>query len=466
MSGQYDIFDNLNSYLNADDDVDFADEELAAEERNLDDQVPDPDEIPPPVKQKRGPKGKQVKNKPEPIPVSRRKSKRLSVTAATDAELLTDDDDDDDDDRDEGLSSGSSTSHLGTSSSHTSLKSQPSSEARSVDLSGDDLDVQIREVQKQYDLIFNNPACIDQDKRYFASLKRRFQTMMRRQKTFRGRSTLAFKRDFDSLKETIYNICINCNLMAPPSTASHSMAVQGVSAGPSSSRRARRQQQPEVINLVDSPALILPGTINLDSDEEDITPAAGNKSANVSFDSANYEVSLKIKWEGKIERFNHRKFQKFGDLIAVLAERAGADPSHVILDLDERIIEPNDTPDSIGYRISQFIAGRVVRGELAEVFANKNKSNGTSRTAKPRKPKDDNEITLKVQSDRWKKPLEVPMRKDNKMMILIIKCAEELKCQPGDIKLSFDGDPVTMDSTPIDLELEGGEILDLRFLKG
>ena len=113
-----------------------------------------------------------------------------------------------------------------------------------------------------------------------------------------------------------------------------------------------------------------------------------------------------------------------------------------------------------------ILAGRVVRGELAEVFANKNKSNGTSRTAKPRKPKDDNEITLKVQSDRWKKPLEVPMRKDNKMMILIIKCAEELKCQPGDIKLSFDGDPVTMDSTPIDLELEGGEILDLRFLKG
>lgn len=93
--------------------------------------------------------------------------------------------------------------------------------------------------------------------------------------------------------------------------------------------------------------------INLDSDEEDV-PSSRN--ANVSFDSENYEVSLKIKWEGKIERFAHRKFQKFADVIAVLAERSGADKNHVILNLDEHIIEPDDTPDSIGYRISQFIS--------------------------------------------------------------------------------------------------------------
>ncbi|EAT34198.1 AAEL013540-PA [Aedes aegypti] len=453
MSDQYDIFDNLNSYLNADDDVDFAEDELEAECRNLDDQVPDPDEIPPPIKQKRAAKGTQVTTaKPEPAPVPRRRSQRLTA-AATEAESTDD----------EGLSSGSTTSLLGPSSSHSSLKSQPS-EVRSVDLSGDDLDEQLKEVQRQYDLIFNNPACTGQDKRYFAGLKRRFQTMLKRKNSPRGRSA-TFMQDFESLKETLYNICINWNLMAARSVASRSTSNGSIGDG-RSTRRARRQQQLEVINLVDSPALILPGTINLDSDEDDVAPAASNRSANLSFDSENYEVSLKIKWEGKIERFSHRKFQKFGDLIAVLAERAGADPSHVVLDLDERIIEPDDTPDSIGYRISQFIAGRVVRGELAEVFAKKKKSNATGLTSKAQRPKDANEIALKVQSDRWKKPLEVKIRKDNKMMILIIKCAEELKCQPGDIKLSFDGDPVALDSTPVDLELEGGEILDLRFLKG
>lgn len=101
---------------------------------------------------------------------------------------------------------------------------------------------------------------------------------------------------------------------------------------------------------------VLSFKVNLDSDEENDAPSSANRSANLSFDSENYEVSLKVKWEGKIERISHRKFQKMGDLIIALAEKAGADPNHVVLDLDERIIEPQDTPDSIGYRISQFIS--------------------------------------------------------------------------------------------------------------
>lgn len=106
----------------------------------------------------------------------------------------------------------------------------------------------------------------------------------------------------------------------------------------------------------------------------------------------------------------------------------------------------------------------MIRGKLAETFSKK--ETNAAGTAKQKKPMDANVINLKVQSDRWKKPLEVQIGKDQRMMIVVIKCAEELKCKPGDIKLDFDGDPLPMDSTPTDLELDGGEVLDLRFLKG
>ncbi|XP_062545427.1 uncharacterized protein LOC134211993 [Armigeres subalbatus] len=447
MSAPYDIFDNLNSYLNATDDVDFAEEELEAEGQNLLDQQPDPDEIPPPIKQKRG-TGATEKIKAT-VPVVRRRSKRLSIHAAVEPA-----------DEDVLPSSSSSSSLASSSGSHSSLSN------RSSQMSGGDLEEQLKEVTKQYNLIFSNPAFIEQDKRYFSTLKRRFQSILKRKSQLSRGKQAAFIRDFESLKEIFYNLCVNSNLMAPLPSTSASQMVPNYVTSSQSIQRTRRQQQPELINLVDSPALILPGIVNLDSDEENDAPSSANRSANLSFDSENYEVSLKVKWEGKIERISHRKFQKMGDLIIALAEKAGADPNHVVLDLDERIIEPQDTPDSIGYRISQFITGRVIEGQLAEVFAKKKRPIAAGGAVYPKKPKNDNEITLKVQSDRWKKPLEVQIRKDNKMMILIIKCAEELKCQPGDIKLSFDGDPITMESTPIDLDLEGGEVLDLRFRKG
>lgn len=99
-----------------------------------------------------------------------------------------------------------------------------------------------------------------------------------------------------------------------------------------------------------------------------------------------------------------------------------------------------------------------MQGKLADLFVG-NRPNVTKSAANK------NLIKLKIQSDRWKHPLEVQIEKDRKMKLVVIKCAEQLKCAPGEIKLSFDGDPVELDSTPLDLDLEGGEILDLRFVK-
>lgn len=165
------------------------------------------------------------------------------------------------------------------------------------------------------------------------------------------------------LRDEMFDICVNSNLFAPQVPAVPAAPPPVVNsqlpATRSGTRRSLRRQEPELINLVDSPALILPGVVNLDSDE-DADCVMAVKEADQSFDSENYELSLKIKWEGKIERFAHRKHQKFADLIEQLAKRAGSDASHVVLDINERIINPEDTPDSINYRISQFICKSVL----------------------------------------------------------------------------------------------------------
>lgn len=42
---------------------------------------------------------------------------------------------------------------------------------------------------------------------------------------------------------------------------------------------------------------------------------------------------------------------------------------------------------------------------------------------------------LKVQGDKWKKPLIVSMKKTEPFKILYIKCAEEIECDVKDVKL-------------------------------
>lgn len=47
------------------------------------------------------------------------------------------------------------------------------------------------------------------------------------------------------------------------------------------------------------------------------------------------------------------------------------------------------------------------------------------------------------------------------MMVLVILCAQHLKCPPGRLRLRFDGEALDLNATAEELELEGGEVMDL-----
>ncbi|XP_058066679.1 uncharacterized protein LOC131216252 isoform X2 [Anopheles bellator] len=193
--------------------------------------------------------------------------------------------------------------------------------------------------------------------------------------------------------------------------------------------------------------------ITLDSDEETEAPCS---QLDQSFEAENYEMRIKVKWGGNIETFNHRKHQKFMDIITQLAVREHADKECILLNLNDRVIYANDTPDTIGYKTYQFISGRILQ-EKAPTLSKAGPATSATTTGA-------NLITLKVQLEKRKEPLRLQINKDQKMVVLVVKCAEELKCEPAKIRLYFDGELVNNDSKPEELELEGDEMLDVHMV--
>lgn len=68
------------------------------------------------------------------------------------------------------------------------------------------------------------------------------------------------------------------------------------------------------------------------------------------------------------------------------------------------------------------------------VLCNRFNSPGAVAAAASKK-RDANKITLKIQSDKWKRPLQIDLMKTDKFRILYIKCAEELKVPLDHLKL-------------------------------
>ncbi|XP_054728312.1 DNA repair protein Rad60 [Anastrepha obliqua] len=229
---------------------------------------------------------------------------------------------------------------------------------------------------------------------------------------------------------------------------------------------AARATNVDYMDLVSSPIPHIEGVITLDSDGEDSisnnnvqssgteTPNTSNAATlDCSFDEDNPEISVKIKWEGgRPEIFQLRRHQKFHNIFSEIADRENKSINNIVFNIDNRIIAPNDTPASISYKVYEFISGR----ELTESFE----------VGTVRKKRDANVITLKIQSDLWpKRPLKVELNKLDKLKILYIKCAEELKMSAEDLVLSFNGDQLGFNDTPDDFEFEGDEAIDLRVKK-
>jgi hypothetical protein len=71
------------------------------------------------------------------------------------------------------------------------------------------------------------------------------------------------------------------------------------------------------------------------------------------------------------------------------------------------------------------------------------------------------EMELKVQRKGYKEPILIRISKTQKMRVLMLKCAECVDLPAEKLKFSFDGEFLNPNETPVDLDLEGGECIDL-----
>ncbi|KAL9894858.1 DNA repair protein Rad60-like, partial [Glossina fuscipes fuscipes] len=149
-----------------------------------------------------------------------------------------------------------------------------------------------------------------------------------------------------------------------------SIARRGRARGSRRSSASERQQavrdlQVSVyIDLAASPRKEV--CINLHSDDElNIAPKSDKESRplipilsdpNPDYDEDNHEISVKIKWEGKPEAFKLRKYQKILEIYEKLAARENINIRNIVLNIDNYFVTPEDTPDSIDYKVYQYIS--------------------------------------------------------------------------------------------------------------
>ncbi|CAH1643037.1 unnamed protein product [Spodoptera littoralis] len=168
-------------------------------------------------------------------------------------------------------------------------------------------------------------------------------------------------------------------------------------------------------------------------------------------DNDNEEMSVKVYWQNlEVFKFKIRKYQKLTQIFNYFMEKEGVGNDKLLFMYNDRIIKMDDTPDSINYSIAKFIDGGIVNQNVSHLAT----SNSSEKVI--------NGIKIKFQCQNMKKPFETTLGADDKFAAAMVKCAEHLEVQLERLKFYFDGDLISNKSTPRDLELEGGECIDVK----
>ncbi|ALC46382.1 CG4449, partial [Drosophila busckii] len=227
----------------------------------------------------------------------------------------------------------------------------------------------------------------------------------------------------------------------------------------------RRQQMAEIAaraNVLDSIDLIsavvprVEGFVNLDSDMEDFSANSEPQAtvASDDFESENPVMDINLTWMGEVQTYQLRKHQKFTHLFKEVAERNQVPLEDVVINMDEHFLKANESPESLKLKSYHMLSGYAMK-------THKNKAQPaiptiTNLMIKPKR------FQLKVQGDKWKRPLIIKMKPSETFKILYIKCSEEINCDVHDFKLLFDGELLELDDTPTNQDMEGNEMIDLR----
>lgn len=177
-------------------------------------------------------------------------------------------------------------------------------------------------------------------------------------------------------------------------------------------------------------------------------------------DDEDASVTISIEWSnGKLvtrKQFELRKYQKFETIFDQLASSEGLPTSRISLMRDYKNITPADTPDSLNLKYYAGLTGSISATDIDYTTLNvidtdTHKNHEASITVK-----------LKLESQ---KTLHFTIMKHQKMSVLYKKCSEELKCDEGVLKLTFDGDYIDPKEFLSSLDVEDSDIFNVYIKK-
>ncbi|KAG5673757.1 hypothetical protein PVAND_003777 [Polypedilum vanderplanki] len=155
-------------------------------------------------------------------------------------------------------------------------------------------------------------------------------------------------------------------------------------------------------------------------------------------------IKINVRIKDSVKKFKHYSNRRFYDLFKIIAESEKVPISSVFFYLNDKRIYPEDMPEEIGHKISTIYNCTLMDSTTLEVTNRKDK------------------IELKFQSDKWKRPISLKVSRVDKFSNFLKNLYEQIGFTPKQIFLCFDGEPLDIDSTPMENELEGGEIIDCR----
>ncbi|KAJ2939314.1 hypothetical protein O0L34_g13411 [Tuta absoluta] len=169
-------------------------------------------------------------------------------------------------------------------------------------------------------------------------------------------------------------------------------------------------------------------------------------------DEDNEELSVKVYWQSsEFFKFTIRKYQKLTQLFDYFSKKENVTHDKLLFTYNEKILKPDDSPDSIEYSIVKFIDGGIVTQDVTKLLARNNDGIKGG-------------IKIKFQCQNVKKPFEVTVRPDDKLSYAMTQCSEHLQKPLDKLKFEFDGDSITGKATARELEFEGGECIDVKIL--
>lgn len=143
----------------------------------------------------------------------------------------------------------------------------------------------------------------------------------------------------------------------------------------------------------------------------------------------NEELNVKVYWtSSEYYKFSIRRFQKISQIFDYFAQKENISHDKLLFRLNGKILQPKDTPDSIGYTISKIIDGGIVEQGVSDLITSTDKIIDG--------------IKLKFQCQTLKKPFELAIKADDKFSLTMVKVAEYLEIPLEKLKFEFDGDSI------------------------